>query len=198
MYAMIPFLRRIPTVVGFLLIFQGSFAQEIKPSYVGILVAGELQYQNVDPNFGIFYEKQFTPKSGIELGIFYRTDIKQVYASVGQSGITISEIITVRESYLNFPILYRYATRFVAFSLGPTVDFFSGWKQTDEKLIQVNDYTRTPSVEVGALLKIGKEIPLKGRVLLEPELRMGFRSIAFPEGYIGMGVKLKRGLNLEK
>lgn len=183
-------------IIGFLFIIQGSFGQEIKPSYVGVLLAGELQYRKVEPNFGLFYEKQFTPKSGIELGVFYRTDKKQNSVSIEDSGVTIAEKITVRESYFNLPILYRYSTRFAAFSIGPTVDFFSGWKQIDKNIIEVKDYTRNPSVEVGALLKIGKEIPLKGRLLLEPELRMGFRSFAFPEGYIGMGVKLKRGLNL--
>lgn len=182
-------------VIGFLFFSQRSLAQETKPSYVGVLVAGEFQYGEFEPNFGLFYERQFTPKSGMEIGIIYRTDRKQNFVSIEDSGITITETITVRESYINVPILYRYSSRFAAFSIGPTVDFFSGWNQIDKNLIQVENYTRTPSVEIGALLKIGKEVPLKGAVILEPELRMGFRSFNFPEGYIGLGVKLKRGLN---
>jgi hypothetical protein len=189
-----PFLKYSIFVIGFLFFIQWSFGQEIKPSYVGVLVAGELQYRKVEPNFGLFYEKHFTPKSGIELGVFYRIDKRQNLIFIEEAGLSKTETITVRESYLYLPFLYRYSTRFAAFSIGPTVDFFSGWKQIDEKQIEVSNYTRTPSVEVGAFLKIGKEIPLKGSVLLEPELRMGFRSFNFPEGYIGMGVKLKRGL----
>jgi len=190
-----PYLKCLTLFIGILFIIQGSFAQEIKPSYVGVLVAGEFQYGELEPNFGLFYEKQFTPKSGMEVGIFYRTDRKQNFVSIEESGVMIAETITVRESYINVPILYRYSSRFAVFSIGPTVDFFSGWTQIDKNLIQVEDYTRNPSVEVGALLKIGKEVPLKGTVILEPELRMGFRSFNFPEGYIGLGVKLKRGLN---
>lgn len=182
-------------LVVFSFLFQASYAQEAKTSYVGILLAGELQYRKVQPNLGLFYERQFTPKSGIELGVFYRTDRNRFFVSFEQSGINVAETITIRENYLNFPILYRYSTRFAAFSLGPTVDIFSGWNQINENLIQVSDYTRNPRVEIGALLKVGKEIPLKGRLRLEPELRMGFRSFAFPEGYIGLGVKFKEILN---
>jgi len=192
------FLRSFPIAIGLIFIIHVVHAQETKSSYVGVLVSGELQYKKVEPNFGLFYEKQFTPKSGIELGIFYRTDKEQVFTSVEQSGITISEMINVRESYLSFPILYRYSTRFAVFSFGPTIDVFSGWKQIDKNLIEVNDYTRNPNVEIGALLKVGKEISLKGSLILEPELRMGFRYFGFPEGYIGLGVKLKELLNSGK
>jgi hypothetical protein len=189
------FFKSFAVVVFFLFLFQASYAQETKSSYVGVLLAGELQYRKVQPNLGLFYERKFTPKSGIELGVFYRTDRNRFFISIDQSSINIAETITIRENYLNFQILYRYSTRFAAFSFGPTVDVFSGWNQIDENLIKVSDYTRNPRVEIGALLKVGKEIPLKGRLRLEPELRMGFRSFGFPEGYIGLGVKLKEMLS---
>ncbi|WP_111670074.1 hypothetical protein [Algoriphagus litoralis] len=170
-------------------------AQDLRPSYAGVLAAGEFQFGTFKPNLGLFYEKQFTARSGIELGLFYRTDINENFVSIDESGITISETITVRERYVNVPLLYRYSSRFAAFSVGPTVDFFSGWNQIDKNLIQVENYTRTPSVEIGALVKIGKEILLKETLILEPELRMGFRTFSSPVGYIGMGVKLKRRLS---
>lgn len=185
-------------IIGFLFLFNGSFAQETKFNYVGVLLAWELQYQEVRPNLGFFYERQLSPKGGLELGIFFRTDVTSLFVSIQQPDFNIAETVDIREGYINIPILYRFSTRFAAFSLGPTVDIFSNWNQIDENLIKVEDYTRNPNVEIGALLKIGKEIPLKGSALLEPELRMGFRSFVFPEGYIGIGVKLKEMFNSKK
>lgn len=97
------FFKSSAVLVVFFFLFQGSYAQETKSSYVGVLVAGELQYRKVEPNFGLFYEKHFTPKSGIELGIFYQIDKKQNLIFIEEFGLSKTESITVRESYLNLP-----------------------------------------------------------------------------------------------
>lgn len=57
--------------------------------------------------------------------------------------------------------------------MGPTVDFFVGWKvKTKSDISSAKSYYLNPSVVVGALIKVSKEINLEDRFFLEPELRL--------------------------
>lgn len=100
-------------IVSFLLVFLStswSQAQDIKEDFIGFGIIGE--YSNnirIYPLAGFVWERKFTSKSGLETGINYRADRFEVILNVSQSGVgAFSELVTLREHYLSFPILYRY------------------------------------------------------------------------------------------
>lgn len=192
-------LRPFLTVLLFFLIFSKSVAQDEKTDFIGVLLSGEFHENKLNPNLGFFWENRLSPKSGFELGVFYRTDRESMFVSISDPRIgTIAETITFRKDFITVPVLYRFSTRFAAFSLGPNVDIFSGWDQINKNLISLDRYTKSPVVELGALLKVGREIPIKGTLILEPEIRAGVRSIFYYSSYMGFGIKLKQQASFRK
>ena len=76
-------------------------------------------------------------------------------------------------------------------SAGPTVDFFVGWKdKTKSDISSATSYYLDPSVFLGAMIKLSKEIPLDDKLFLEPELRLN-RLFSTSRTYGGSGISLK-------
>lgn len=173
-------------------------AQEKYSHNFGISAAAEIEGQGngqVSPNFGFFLETKFTPKSGLELGVFNRTYRTEFFVTFPTEFGSYGEYIYVREEYFTIPILYRFSAKFASFSIGPNLDIFSGWNQIRKNEISLDSYQKTPLIVIGPLLKIGKEFRTKGNLILEPEFRYGRRSI-YDGGYVGIGLKMKQEVKL--
>ena len=181
------------------LIFNAT-AQENSRDRIGISLAGEFQGESFNLNTGFIGYRNFTPKSGLELGVLFRTELDGFTFDFDEpNGGTYSEYISIREGFLNFPILYRFTTKFATFSIGPNVDAFTSWDQIGGNRVTVNSYDIDPSVQIGALFKISRVIPLKGTVAIEPEFRMGRRSLMEGEDiYFGFGVRVHQAIKLRK
>lgn len=170
-----------------------SFAQEKKSDRFGILLAGESISQSFFPIVGITYEHMFTRKSGVDVGLFYRLE-KNEFLVTGYDpfGMPSYYLLSVTEGYVNLPVLYRFDAGFAHFSFGPQIDIFTNWQQRKGETLEITSYRKTPRVDFGALLKIGREIPFKGSLIFEPELRIGMRPFEVGNPYIGIGLRFKK------
>jgi hypothetical protein len=133
------------------------------------------------------------------VGVLYRTELDGFTFDFEVPSGTYFEYVSMRKGFLNFPILYRFTTKFVTFSAGPNIDAFASWDQLGGNLVTVNSYSISPSVTVGPLIKISRVIPLKGSLALEPEFRMGQRSFSEADDlYVGFGIRVHQSFNLRK
>lgn len=173
-------------------------AQEKNINHLGVLVAGEMEYGQVNPTVGFFYERKFTQRSGLETGLFFRTYQQDYFLTFNNDGWITSETVKVAEGFFTIPVLYRFSTNFATFSLGPQVDIFSIWNQKNLENISIEAYDRTPKIMVGPLLKVGKEFRYKESVIFEPELRFGVRALGTGNIFLGLGLKLKQEVRFKK
>lgn len=159
-------------LVLFLLTLSISNAQ----TKVGVLfiVEDANDSQNLRPGVGLVIDHKLTRKSGIESGVFYRTfKDRSFFNIVPPSGGNLFLFSEIRESYITVPILYKFHTRIVNVSLGPTFDFFLGWKQTGGSPdLEVNDFSIDPTFSIGGILKMSKNIRLSESLHLEPDMRI--------------------------
>lgn len=170
-----------------------SFAQEKKSDRFGILLAGESISQSFFPIVGITYEHMFTRRSGMDVGLFYRLEKNEFLVSTyDPSGMPTFYLLKLTEGYINIPVLYRFDAGFAHFSFGPQIDIFTNWQQRKGETLEITSYRKTPRVDFGALLKIGREIPFKGSLIFEPELRIGMRPFEVGNPYIGIGLRFKK------
>jgi hypothetical protein len=71
-------------------------------------------------------------------------------------------------------MLYKYYSKILNLSAGPTLDFYLGWKQkNNSSSTQISNLEVGRKVNVGFIVKAGKMIPLSKQFLLESELRFG-------------------------
>ncbi|OOG77712.1 outer membrane beta-barrel protein [Algoriphagus sp. A40] len=174
-------------------------AQDSKTNTIGVSVLAEHEFiKGFSPSVGFVFERSLTKRSGIETGIFYKTYRSDFNAFVPiPEGGGYYEYIKVRESYLNFPVLYRFYTKSVTISLGPVVEAFVGWDQISSGNSEVTSYEIDPSVDFGPLLKVSKTFTLGDNLIAEPEFRFGIMAKA-AISYFGFGVQLKQGLLQQK
>lgn len=180
------------TFLLFVLFFlQITFIQA--QTRVGVMLIAEDANDDISlrPSVGLVIDHQVTRKSGIEKGIFYRTFLGTILVFTELNGLSNTFFVNVRESHITLPILYKFHSRILNLSVGPTFDFFMGWKQTGGfQEVEVNDYSISPSFGFGGMLKVSKSIWLSDRMSLEPDLRLNpvlSRSII----YGGFGIAIK-------
>ena len=197
-----PCIKFLSRVFLFLSVFLGisewAAAQEKQPDQIGVLLAGELEYGNFNPTLGFFLEREFTPRSGAEVGLFFRTYHENYYLTIDYEGYVTSENVGISEGYFTIPLLYRFSANFATFSIGPQLDIFSSWSQKNPAFISVDDYDRSPNVRIGSMIKVGKEIQFKESIIFEPELRFGVRSFGSGNLFLGLGLKMKQAIMLRK
>jgi hypothetical protein len=157
-------------------------------TYLGIDFVNEIaDKDHLRPGVGLNVARTFGKHSGIETGVYYRSYIQSLSFSMEGNYFDVD----IRESHLSIPVLYKFSSRIVNFSAGPTFEVFLGWKDVsspDE--VEVNDYDIDPEYNLGAMVKLGKDIRLSDKLVFEPELR--FNPIFSSERvYIGLDLKLK-------
>lgn len=175
----------------FSLLFAIGFsinAYSQQQSLIGLNVNGDVYPNRFRPSVGLTFEKQFLKHSGFETGLFYRTSILSgVTTYINASGF-YSYSFAISERHLTVPVLYKYYSKFLNLSAGPTVDFYLGWKQQNTgSSAQISNFEVDPKVNVGFLVKAGKTIPLSKRFFVEPELRFG-SVYKFDEINLGIGI----------
>jgi hypothetical protein len=171
-----------------LMVFVAANSFSQAKTYAGVNPTVELIYGSVViPGGGLMIERQFTKHSGIESGVYYRSHVRDWYVQ------TISDLFTysVAERYISVPLLYKYYASVVNFSVGPTFDYFAGWKQKSGSAgLKVNDYAVSPAISIGVLSKVSKTINLSDRFFLEPEIRFN-PIVTTRSAYVGIGMAAK-------
>ena len=171
-----------------------SYAQ--KSTAIGINFTFESTYGPLRPGIGATAERQLTRHSGIESGIYYRNHVYNQYLTFeGPPGSPAwpftNATLTISERLLSIPVLYKYYSRIVNASIGPTFDFYIGWRQKNSTpLLTVNEYNVDPNFSLGAMIKISKNIPVASRISIEPELRYNV-IFEFEREHVGFGVAAK-------
>ena len=177
----------------FVLVFASMghhFAFSQKTSFAGLTFTSELTKNNdFRVGGGFTFERQITTHLGYETGLFYRTDKREFILTVSETNYLQS----VTESYLSLPILGKFYSNFLNVSIGPTVDYFVGWKgYSSSSNVKMTSYKVRPSMYIGIMGKISKAIVLTDKIILEPEIRFNpmFKYNKYYAG-IGIGVKYK-------
>jgi len=165
-----------------------SFSQG-KATYVGVNLTSEFEsaMENGTLGIGVTIERQLTKHSGIESGIYYRTCVYQ------QTFITNSTVFafSVSEKYISFPLLYKFYSKIVNLSVGPSVDYFAAWSQKGGTGgLKVDSHSVDPKFAFGIMAKAGKSFPLSKQLFIEPELRFN-RIIPTLRNYFGIGISMK-------
>lgn len=171
----------------FLLLFTSNLLAQ-KKTYAGLNFVNEISDESsVTSGLGLTIERQFTKHSGIESGLYYRTNRSLFFYEDNISRLTDNYIVA--ERYLSIPFLYKFYSRILNISAGPTFDYFVGWKQKAGTIKLDNVYMDT-NVGLGFMLKLGKKINLSDHLILEPELRFN-PVLTFERAYFSLGIAAK-------
>ena len=173
----------------FLFCVSVSFCQN-KSLSVGVKLLNE-----IDLDGGTFYPGgggqlvyRMTKHSGLESGLYYSNQTVIFNFITTGSGTYHSE---VAESWLRLPVLYRFDSKFLSFTVGPQIEYFLGWKNKHSNpSIIINNYSR-PSARVGLTNSLSKSISLSSKWLLEPEARLIFYP-SEEQGTIGLNIALRK------
>ena len=160
-----------------------------KKTYVGFNFINEISEEEsaVATGLGLTIERQFTKHSGIESGLYYRTNKTTFYFTDNISNFTNN--YTVAERYLSIPFLYKFYSRILNISAGPTFDYYVGWKQK-AGIVKVDNYSMDPNVGLGFMFKLSKKINLSDHIILEPELRLN-PILTYERVYLSLGIAAK-------
>jgi len=181
------FVNRFSLLVVILTIKTICFSQP--KTTIGLNLTGE-KTSSADFVIGIggTLERQINKHNGFETGLYYR--IFEVHQQVFVDG-SLYGFHTIKEKYLSIPILYKFYSSVINFSVGPTFDMYLGWKQMNKGIIFEPDrYTVNAKFHVGLIGKISKTIVLTNRFLLEPEIR--YNPVFFNRrSFYGAGIACK-------
>ena len=167
-----------------------NFAFCQKASFTGLTFTSELTQNNdFRVGAGFTFERQMTTHLGFETGLFYRTDKREFQLTFNETNYLQS----LNESYLSLPLLLKFYSRFLNVSIGPSLDYFVGWRETSSySNVEITSYKVRPLINIGIMGKISKVIVLTDKIILEPEIRFNplFKPYRYYAG-IGIGLKYK-------
>ncbi|CAN5885589.1 hypothetical protein BH11BAC4_BH11BAC4_06540 [soil metagenome] len=124
---------------------------------------------------GISYERKLSRKSGLELELRYRQAITSYFTFPPPENQTYPSYLfpqnySTKEVFLSLPITYKFNSRIVNFSLGPSLEYLLASKQ-----LNVNSYSHIPGKEyysnklsVGIITKVSKVIKIYKAIVIEP------------------------------
>ncbi len=167
-----------------------SYGQN-KSLSVGIKLLNEL---NVDggtlyPGGGGQVVYRMTKHSGLESGLYYSNQTMTFYFFI--SGVSTTYNVEIVERWLMLPLLYRFDSRILNFTVGPQIDYFLGWKNKNSNpSVLINNYSRT-SARLGFSSSLSKTIKLSSKWLLEPESRLLFYP-SEEHGTVGVNIALRK------
>jgi len=182
---------RTSTLVGlFLSLFLGLCLQSYsqRQTLVGLNFNSELYPEIVKPSIGATLERQITRHSGVETGLYYRTQLSSGIITHTDASGSHDYSFTVSQRHLTLPVLYKYYSKVINFSAGPTLDFYLAWKQKDNEFpYQMKSYDVESIIKIGFLTKVSKVISLNEQLVLEPEIRFGSVQ-TLDEAGLGLGI----------
>ncbi|TKK64047.1 hypothetical protein FC093_23405 [Ilyomonas limi] len=150
---------------------------------------------NLKFGFGILYEKTFSKHSGCEIELKYRhaTNDLALALLLGTNNINWVHY-NISENFLSVPITYKYRSKILNVSAGPSLDYFLSWKQHKETPYNLTlpSYTSffDKKISVGVLATISKTIPVDKKISIEPSLYCN-PILSFKRTYYGVSIATK-------
>lgn len=137
---------------------------------------------------GLTLEKQIKKHSGFETGLYYKT--VKLHGKVFVDGRVYGNQI-IKENYISVPVLYKFNSSLLNFSVGPTFDFYTGWKQSKKGIVfPWIYYAPNHKFIAGFLGKVSKTVGLTKRFFLEPEIRYN-PVLSAGKSFYGIGISGK-------
>jgi hypothetical protein len=186
-------MKKNATVVLFILLsFASTSYTQNRSLQAGIRVMNEFTFfDGLAPGFGGQVVYRMTKHSGLESGIYYQSRRIHYTIEVISGGSSATYQTSVAERRIQFPILYRFDSKVINFVVGPSMDFFIGWKdKSTNPDIKITDYDRDP-VSFGFNLGISKSINLSPTLILEPEVKLNLITTD-SDGGVGLNIGLRK------
>lgn len=151
---------------------------------VGGKLINELTFENnYAPGIGVQVICRMSNKSGIESGLYYK--IRPISIISYPPISTTFYHVVVSERNLLFPVLYRFDSRKINFTIGPVLEYYLGWRfRSHQSEVVIKDYI-TDGLELIATASISRNFNLNNKWIFEPELRF---SAFVPNGDGGYGL----------
>lgn len=176
----------------FCLLFAGSYSGycQSKSLSVGVKLVNDLTfYEGLAAGVGGQVVYRMKKHGGIETGLYYSSS-RRTFLTYTLSNVYIARIA---ERRLYIPILYRFDSKALNFTVGPVVDYFLGWedKSTDPG-VKVNSYS-TAAARLTGSASLSKSIHLSPSLILEPEARFNY-ILSEEDRSIGINIALRKKL----
>jgi hypothetical protein len=175
--------RLISLFLIFIITAKNVLAQD-KSIEIGGKIINELTFYNgYAPGIGGQIIYRMGKHSGIESGLYYK--IRPISFNFYPPIITTFYYVEASERNILFPVLYRFDSRFVNFTIGPVLEYFIGWKQNRSNSdVVIKDYV-TDRLELISTASISKNFMISHKWIFEPEIRF---SAFVPNGDGGYGL----------
>jgi hypothetical protein len=166
----------------------GTYGQ--KSTLIGINAIAQLADGLPHPGVGATIERKFSRHIGVESGLYYLTYRNEFnFVIYGPDPESIP--VKVLESYLSLPILFKYYSRIVNVSIGPTFDAYLGYStKSRNSAVLITNHNVSPAIAATAIIKISKTFTLRDNLKLEPEVRYG-ENITYEGNFAGFGIAMK-------
>jgi len=150
-------------------------------------------YNGFAPGFGGQVVYRISKHGGIESGLNYQNRYQSFYTIVQYGSISNTYFTKIAEHWLQLPIHYRYDSKAINFTAGPTINYFIGWN-TKYKApgVTVNDYDRN-AVSFAGSASVSRSIYLSTGLILEPELRFNY-IFTDDDGGVALNIALRKKL----
>jgi len=185
---------KVLTTIAFVLMFSfftSSMTYAQKQTLIGLNLNSNIYPDEISlnrVNIGATFETQLGKHSGGETGIYYHSKYSTNITSYTDASGSHSYSSTVARRYLTVPVLYKYYSKRINFSVGPSFDFYLGWKQKEDgSPVQIQSFTVNPKVRIGFLTKVSRSIPVSEKFIIEPELRFGSVQ-TIDQANVGLGI----------
>ncbi|WP_319591280.1 hypothetical protein [uncultured Draconibacterium sp.] len=157
-------------------------------TYLGIDFVNEIaDKDHLRPGVGLNVARSFSKHSSIEAGVYYRSYLQSMSFRIDGYSFDAD----IRENHLSIPVLYKFSSRIVNISAGPSFDVLLGWKDKSSPAdVEVETYEIESDYNLGAMVKLGKDLKLSEKLVFEPELRLN-PIFSLDRVYVGLGLKLK-------
>ena len=174
------------TLLFSLLISSSSTYSQNRSLQLGVKIFNELTFSNqYSPGFGAQVVYRLYKKSCVESGLYYKI-IPKLFFSYPLASTTFYGF-DVSERNILLPVLYRYDSRLLNFTIGPILEYNLSWKITNSPPdIVIKDYI-TKRLKLLASASISKNFMLSPKWIVEPECRF---SAYVPDGDGSYGINL--------
>jgi hypothetical protein len=127
---------------------------------------------------------------GLETGIYYKPRLIK-YDLILING---TYNIRITENNIQLPILYRYDSKKLNFSVGPLFEYFLGWRDgTANPDVRIDSYDK-PAISLGFTGGLSTSFYLTEQLIFEPEVRfLAFTNSEQP--YIGLNIAIRKRLH---
>ena len=94
---------------------------------------------------------------------------------------------------MQIPLLYRFDSKAINFSVGPAIDYFIGWNVRHKDTGVTIDYYDRNTVSLVGAASMSKSFYLSSTIILEPELKLNY-IFTQDDGGVAVNITLRKKL----